>query len=281
MSTGHDRRITLRGLRFHYLEWGAETSPPLVLLHGITGHAHVWDDFAQEMAPFFRVLSLDQRGHGDSDASPEANYHLAALVADLVAFVDALGLPRFVLLGLSLGGRVGICYAADHPEHVSRLVVVDIGPEIHLPGLLRVRTMMASAPEMIPSEDWAFEYLKAGNPRYRDAQLRNRVRHGLKRLPDGTLTWKYSGRIRDMVRNGIHDTSDLWQPLARVAIPTLVIRGAESDILAAEVARKMVETLPDGRLVEVAEAGHTVPGDQPEAFVQAVREFLLNPSEGG
>src|SRR5260370_11272459 len=89
--------------------------------------------------------------------------------------------------------------------------------------------------------------------------LRERVRHGLKRLPDGELTWKYAKGLRDMMREGRGDAVDLWGPLPRIPCPTLVVRGAESDILSAEVAKKMAERLPDGRVVEIAGAGHTVP----------------------
>jgi pimeloyl-ACP methyl ester carboxylesterase len=157
---------------------------------------------------------------------------------------------------------------------VERLVIVDIGPDISPEGLKRVRDMMASAPEAIPSEDWAVEYVRRLNPLYDPAELRHRVRHGLRRLPDGTLTWKYSRGLRDMMREGRRDPVDLWEPLRRIPCPTLVIRGSESDILSPEVAKKMTEALREGRLVEIPRGGHTVPGDRPEEFDRIVRSFL-------
>src|SRR5262249_6535591 len=157
----------------------------------------------------------------------------------------------------------------------SRLVLVDIGPDIHLPGLERIRGMMSGAPERIDSEDAAIEYVRRANPRSDETELRHRVRHGLKPGADGALTWKYDKALRDMMRSGgRRDTVDLWAPLDRITCPTLVIRGAESDILSPEIAKKMLDRLPDGRLVEVHEAGHGVPADRPVEFARAVSDFL-------
>ena len=272
--TFHERAIRVNGLNLHYLDWGPPTAPPVVLLHGITGHARVWDHLAERLVPGRRVLALDQRGHGDSDPAPDDDYRVATMADDLAAFVSSLGLDRFALLGHSMGGRIAIQYAAAHAVRLERLIVVDIGPDIELAGLQRVRDMMAQSPERIESEDWAVEYNRRANPRQDPHLLRERVRHGLKRLPDGGLTWKYAKGLRDMMRAGRRDAVDLWEPLPRIPCPTLIVRGADSDILSAEVAKKMAGRLAEGRLVEIAGAGHTVPADRPEDFVRQVRAFL-------
>jgi len=274
-TSPRDAHVTLGGLAFHYTEWGAATAPPLVLLHGITGHARTWDRLAGELAPSARVIALDQRGHGDSQPAPDADYAVGTMARDLGALAEALDLGRFALLGLSMGGRVAIAFAGASPARVSRLVIVDIGPDIHPPGMERVRSMMAGAPERLASVEQAAELMRRANPRYDEAELRHRAAHGLKPLPDGGFTWKYDKALRDMMRaGGRRDALNLWEPLARIACPTLLVRGAESDILSPEIAKRMIETLPDGRLVEIAEAGHQVPGDQPAAFARAVRSFL-------
>ncbi len=118
------------------------------------------------------------------------------MAADLAGFVDAIGLARFALLGLSMGGRVGIAYAGGHAARIERLCIVDIGPEIHLPEMERIRRMMAGSPERIPSEEEAVEYVRLANPRAPEAELRERVRHGLRRLPDGGLEWKHDKALR-------------------------------------------------------------------------------------
>jgi pimeloyl-ACP methyl ester carboxylesterase len=246
----------------------------VVLLHGVTGHARVWDHLAERLVPGRRVLALDQRGHGDSDPAPDDDYRVATMADDVAAFAGSLRLDRFALVGHSMGGRIAIKYAADHAARLERLVIVDIGPDIALAGLQRVRDMMAQSPERIESEEWAVEYIRRANPLQDPGLLRERVRHGLKRLPDGGLTWKYAKGLRDMMRAGRRDAVDLWEPLSRIPCPTLVVRGAESDILSPDVAKKMTERLPDGRVIELARAGHTVPADRPDEFASELRAFL-------
>jgi pimeloyl-ACP methyl ester carboxylesterase len=270
-----DRSLSVSGLVLHYVEWGALSAKPLVLLHGITGHARTWDRLASDLSPRFRVLALDQRGHGDSDAAIDGDYRVDVMAGDLAGFVDRLELTTFTLLGLSMGGRVAIAYAGANPGRVERLVIVDIGPDIHLPGLERIRGMMSAAPERIDSEEQAIDYARHANPRSDEAELRHRVIHGLRRASDGALAWKYDKALRDMMRaGGRRDATDLWAPLGRIACPTLVVRGAESDILSPEIAKKMLERLPDARLAEVPGAGHSVPVDQPDEFARVVRAFL-------
>lgn len=268
-----ERTAKVNGLTLHYLDWGPADAPPVVLLHGITGHARVWDHLAARL-PGRRVLALDQRGHGDSDPAPDDDYRVVTMTDDLAAFAGSLRLERFALVGHSMGGRIAIKYAADHTARLERLVIIDIGPDIAVAGLLRVRDMMAGSPDRIESEEWAVEYVRRANPLQNVDMLRERVRHGLRRLPDGGLTWKYAKGLRDMMREGRREALDLWEPLPRIACPTLIVRGAESDILSPDVAKKMTERLPDGRLVEIAGAGHTVPADRPDEFVQQIRAFL-------
>jgi pimeloyl-ACP methyl ester carboxylesterase len=100
-----DRAVKVNGLTLHYTEWGPPDASPVVLLHGITGHARVWDHFAERLMPGFRALALDQRGHGDSDAPHDADYRIASMADDLAAFADTLRLERFHLVGHSMGGR--------------------------------------------------------------------------------------------------------------------------------------------------------------------------------
>jgi len=269
-----ERTVRVNGITLHYLDWGPGDAAPVVLLHGITGHARVWDHLAERLLPGRRVLALDQRGHGDSEPAPDDDYRVGAMADDVAAFAGSLRLDRFALVGHSMGGRIAIKYAADHGARLERLVIIDIGPDINLAGLQRVRDMMAQSPERIESEEWAVEYIRRANPLQDIGMLRERVRHGLKRLPDGELTWKYAKGLRDMMREGRRDAVDLWEPLPRIPCPTLIVRGAESDILAPEVAKKMAERLPDGRVVEIEGAGHTVPADRPEEFVREIRAFL-------
>src|SRR6266540_6577460 len=121
-----DNTLDANGLPLHYLDWGNEAAPPMLLLHGFSGHAHTWDIFARAMCDQFRVLALDQRGHGDSDWAKDGAYGVDDHAADIGAFQDRLALGPLVLVGLSMGGRNAIRYTASHPGKVEQLVIVDI-----------------------------------------------------------------------------------------------------------------------------------------------------------
>ena len=272
-----DRTITLRGQRFHYLEWGPAAAPPVVFLHGITGHARTWDDEARLLAVRYRVLGLDQRGHGDTDPAPDGDYSDDALLGDLTAFADALGLRRCTLVALSLGGRVAINFAGTHPARVERLVIVDIGPEIAPLGRARVGALMAGAPERFESVEDVITHMRANAPLYTEGMLRHRAQHAVRPLPGGGFTWKYDRALREAIRQGrMRVPADLWAQWRAITCPTLLVRGALSDILSDETAKRMVDELPAARLVVVPGAGHTVPGDQPAAFQSLLREFLMS-----
>ena len=267
-----DHSITLNDLRLNYREWPNEGAQPLVLLHGFTGHARSWDSFAEAMQPGYRVLALDQRGHGESewasDYAPERN------VDDLNAFVRALGLQQFALLGLSMGGRNVMTYAPLHPEEVERLVIVDIGPEVATAGSARIRAGVL-ARDIFDDPEEAVASMRAGNARAPESELRHRCLNNLKQTSDGKWTWKYDAVLRSPNRPLPNpDSSRAWELLRKIACPTLLVRGAESDILSPEVAARMVSEIPDCRMVTVQESGHSVPLDNPSGFHESMKGFL-------
>src|SRR5437667_222953 len=171
--------------------------------------------------------------------------------------------------------RTASAFAGGQPERVERVIVVDIGPDIAPGGRLRVGAMMAQTPERFDDLETAIAWARGANPRYTDTMLRHRVVHGTRPV-DGGLVWKYDRAIRDAVRSGRwRDPADLWPLWSAITCPTLVVRGAESDVLAPETVKRMLATNPHARLVEVDGAGHTVPGDQPAAFRRILAEFLV------
>jgi pimeloyl-ACP methyl ester carboxylesterase len=268
--------ITLNGLRFHYLDWGSEGAPPLLLLHGFTGHAQHWGYVAGELRSRFHVLALDQRGHGDSEWAPV--YGSGPMVDDLAAFVDTLGLDELSLVGMSMGGINALLYTATHGDRVARLVLGDIGPEVATVGIERIRQQVASR-DTFESIDDAYEFQREGNPRATPWALRERVEHNLLELPDGTLTWKYDRALRDGSASRVDTARDeQWERWREIAVPTLVVRGAESDILSPEIAQRMIDEQPNAELVTIEDAGHTLTLDQPEAFVAVVGAWLGQPT---
>jgi pimeloyl-ACP methyl ester carboxylesterase len=267
-----DKTVTLNGLDFHYLDWDNDGAQTLLLLHGYTSHAHTWDTFAAAVAGRFHVLALDQRGHGQTawakDYAPER------MIEDVDAFVTALGLRKFVLLGLSMGGRNAYGYAAAHPAEVARLVIVDIGPEIPASGSDRIRNGVLAG-DVFDDPEQAYQQARAGNARAPGPELRHRVMHNLVQMPDGRWTFRYDKALRAPDRPLPRPSPETgWKQLSSIACPTLLVRGAESDVLAPATAARMVREMANCRLVEVPEAGHSVPLDNPPGFLAAVSSFL-------
>jgi pimeloyl-ACP methyl ester carboxylesterase len=271
-----DELIELRGLRFHYRDWASKRAgaPDLVLLHGFTGHARSWDAFAEAMSDRYRVLALDQRGHGESAWAPADKYGTDEMADDLAAFVAALGLKGFTLLGLSMGGMVTMAYAGRRPAELAACVIVDIAPEIVSSGLGRIRTSVESS-DTFASRDAAFAAARAANPLPPEAHHRHRVDYSLMRTEDGRWTYRYDRALRapgGAVRP--RDPEGAWRACANISVPTLLIRGELSDILAPEIARRMLETIPVCQFAEVKGSGHSVPLDRPDGFLEAARGFL-------
>lgn len=266
-------------VKLHYLDWEAHAPPgasPLLLLHGFAQNAHSWDFVALAFAGQRRVIALDQRGHGDSGWAPDADYTPEAAQRDLDAVVAALGLEGMLLVGLSMGGRNAFTFAARRPELIKALVVVDVGPEIVSRGTTRIRDF-TSQQDTLESFNAFVERTLRYSPRREEWRIRGSLANSLRQLPDGRWTWKYDPVLRDPSRWGRIrlDPAQGWRSWKSIQAPTLIVRGAESDLLAVEVAQRMERELP-GRatLVQVPEAGHLVPSDNPLAFEAELRRFL-------
>jgi esterase len=270
-----DELIEMRGLRFHYRDWPSARSgaQDLVLLHGFTGHARSWDAFAESMTDRYRVLALDQRGHGQTTWAPADEYGVADMADDLAAFVTALGLSGFSLLGLSMGGMVAIEYAGRRPEALAACVIVDIGPEIVAAGSSRIQAGVRTT-DVFASRDDAFAAARAANSLPPEAHHRHRSDHALMRTEDGRWTYRYDRALRGSGRLRPRNPEAAWASCANINVPTQIIRGDQSDILSPEIADRMIEVIPDAQLVTVTNSGHSVPLDAPDGFLAAARGFL-------
>lgn len=259
----------------------------MLLLHGFGNEAHIWDDFAPVVAEYYRVLALDLRGHGDSDHDPAGHYGYDDHTADLEAVVDRLGLQRLISLGHSLGGRIAMLHAARHPELMAGLVLVDTAPELDRRGVIRINANVAT--NVDPSFRSPYEYeerLAHNYPAATSDAIRRMARHEIRRREDGRYVLKMDPRCRGAGRPLMpaeqrkeHEEKTkaaLWKALGSISCPTLVIRGAASDIVSADVAERMAEdVLPRGELAVVPHAGHSVMTDNPEGFRDAVARFVL------
>jgi pimeloyl-ACP methyl ester carboxylesterase len=269
-----DELIEMRGLRFHFRDWPSKRSDALslVVLHAFTGHARSWDNFAEAMTDRYRVLALDQRGHGETEWAAVAQYGVDDMADDLKSFVRALRLQDFTLLGLSMGGLVAIEYASHRPEPLAACVVVDIGPEIAQSGFVRIQAAV-HAGDVFASREDAFVVARADNSLPPEVLHRQRSDAGLMRTEDGRWTYRYDRALRSPRNLRLRDPETAWRSCANVEVPTQIVRGELSDILSPEIAERM-RTIPDARLAIVADAGHGVPFDAPEGFLAAVRQFL-------
>ena len=270
-----EKHVTLNGVRLRYLDWGTAGRMPLVCLHIHGGQAHIWDEFAQAMSPYYHVFAVDQRGHGGSQWA-DTGYDRDRFVEDLAAFVDSLSLSRFVLVGASMGGWNSLLYSSDHPNRVERIILVDIAPE----SSAVANEKEANAPPMpmeFPSFDAAVAWIRQGNPWVEDARLRKDAEEQLKQREDGQWTWKADPRLFSVVLPDMTDPGLIgryWKAIETIPCPILEVRGAESNLVPDEVIQRMEKLAKQFRSVDVAGAGHVVSVDKPSEFIEATRDFL-------
>ena len=271
--------LKLNGLRINYFEWKGRGRRPLVLMHGLRDYAYYWQDCANRLLDDFHVYTFDQRGHGESERAP-GGYLVWALAADLAAFVDAVGLERFDLAGLSLGSRCSMAYARDNWQRLGHLVLMDMGPQMAKVGARGLKADMTAKADVPPSsfahED-ALAFFGRQWPSLDEPSLQRLVQNALVQGEDGLYSNRYDRRLADITtKAAIPEINYLWDSLTRIQCPTLVMRGEHSPILDDEISARMVESLPDGRLYVFEDTGHSLPRLRPEKFADVLRSFLLD-----
>ena len=270
-----EKHVEVNGVRLRYLDWGTRGKTPMVCLHGHTGQAHIWDEFAQAMAPHYHVLAVDQRGHGESQWA-STGYARDRFVEDLAAFVDALGLAKFVLAGLSMGGWHSLLYTPDHQERVERIIIVDIAPE----PSLQWREQLAKRPPTpmeFPSLEAAISWMRQGNPWVSDAELRKDAEDKMRQKEDGQWTWKADSSLFNIQLPDMSDQtliSRYWNAIDKITCPILEVRGAESGLVSDETIERMIQRGKQVTSIDVPGAGHVVTVDKPSEFIEATRDFL-------
>jgi pimeloyl-ACP methyl ester carboxylesterase len=273
--TAKDAWLDARKPRLHYLDWGTHGRPPVLFLHGRSLTAHTWDLVCLALRKEYHCRALDLRGHGDSDWSEDGEYSLDAHCSDVESAVEQLGLDRFILVGMSLGGATSLTYAGRHADKLAALVLVDIGPDTHRVGGQQIANFAAATREL-PTVEHFVQRAMAFNPLRRPEMLRRSLLHNLKQTPHGTWTWKYDPRPghsqTEEARAARREA--LWAAVPKVSCPTLVVRGGKSAVLHDEDAEALAKALPRGSWVRIEGAGHTVQGDQPKALVEALIPFF-------
>jgi len=280
-----ERHAVVSGHRLHYLDWGNSQRQPIVFLHGRALTAHTWDLVCLSLRQDYHCISIDLRGHGESEWSPVVDYRLETISEEIRGFSEQELSSSPIFVGMSLGGMVAMRVAATLPVSPEALVIVDIAPtpprsagseDGHQASPRRFNAGPTELNTIEDFVDWALSF----NPRRDPKSLRSSLLHNLRQKPSGKWTWKYDPRqfeaADDDDASPMKGTLDHWEDARSVRCPTLVVRGAESQYLSREGAQAFANELRHGRWVEVDGAGHSVQGDNPSGLLRELREFFAS-----
>ena len=270
-----EKHVHTGRLRQHYLDWGNEGATPVVFLHAGRLNAHSWDLVCLALRREYRCLALDLAGHGASERAAEGDYGVSGSAQDLRGFADALGLERFLLAGLSMGGMHALGYASQNSTRLLGLAIMDIGPEVNPEGTRRQRNSMAVFEPMASFDDFVSLAL-ADRPSRDVEKLRFTLAQNVRQRPDGKWVWQFDteNRSRQTEADVAADRKRLADAVPHVACPTIVIRGEMSDILLRDQARDFAARLPNGRWTEIPGARHFLNQDNPVALIDELRGFF-------
>lgn len=262
---------------FHYQISGKPKAKKIVFLHGLMGYAQNWRKIVQSFEDDYEILVYDQRGHGRSH-KPLTGYSPNDYADDLYLILEELHWQKCFLVGHSMGGRNALNFAHRFPEKIEKLVIEDIGPENDDAGLKRYTKLL----EMIPTpfvsklrakEFFLNDFIQLSRDRDKPLMLGQYLYSNIIENPDGTADWRFS---KNSILASLNEgrMKDQWQEFEALKMPTLVVRGANSRDLKHEVYAEMLRRNPSVKGVEIANAGHWVHYDQPQAFVDVLREFF-------
>ena len=253
MTNPREHQVACLGPRgFHrlrYFEWGDAGNPRVAIcVHGLTRNAHDFDILALRLSATHRVIAVDVAGRGGSDwLADKADYGYPRYLADMATLVARTNATHIDWVGTSMGGLIGMLLAATPGSPLRRLVVNDVGPFIPKAALERIAAYVGQDPRFDTIEGLEAHLRKVHAPfgPLTDAQWRAMAEHGARQLDDGRFALGYDPGIAEPFRSGVSDV-DLWAVWGKIRCPVLVIRGAESDLLSAETATRMVSEGPDG-----------------------------------
>jgi len=265
--------------RIAYLEWGEARNPQVVVCaHGLTRCGRDFDHLARALASHYRVICPDFAGRGNSDwlADPML-YQIAQYVSDMVTLIARLDVSEVHWVGTSMGGMIGMVLASLPETPLQKLVLNDFGPIIAAASLARIGEYLGKAPQF-PDFAAAVQYIRAVSATFgahSDAQWSTLTEHVTRRQPDGSYRMHYDPAIAVPFSAAQPDKDiELWRYYDAIRCPTLVIRGALSDLLKPETLREMASRGPRAKTVEIAEVGHA-PTLMHSDQIAIVREFLL------
>jgi len=265
--------------RMAYTEWGdPANSRVLICVHGLTRNGRDFDFLAQSLSGEYRVVCPDVVGRGRSDwLGNKAFYDIPQYAADMVTLLARLDVEGVHWLGTSMGGLIGMALAAQQNTPITRLVLNDVGPLLTAASLRRIAQYVGSAPRF-DSVDQAEAFVRLVSAPFgqlSDAQWRHLTEHVIRTAADGRIEFAYDPGIAEALRKSLKEGKDidLWPLYDAIRCPTLVLRGALSDLLLPETVAQMASRGPRARTTEIAGVGHA-PMLLDAAQVNIVSDFL-------
>jgi pimeloyl-ACP methyl ester carboxylesterase len=283
LTATEPRRAELRSLSPHgfhrviYYEWGAPDNPRVVVcVHGVGRNGRDFDVLGEALAPTHRILAIDMPGRGESDWLADPNdYIFPTYLTTLVSLIARSGAESVDWIGTSMGGLLGIVAAAQPDSPIARLVVNDVGPVIEPVALERIRAYFGANPDFASYDEIAHYIRTISAPfgRLTDVQWEHVTRSNVRQRTDGRWRLAYDPGIAVPFKATTSAPSDLWWVWDAIRCPTLVLRGAESDLLSAATAAQMGARGPKPRIIEFADVGHA-PMLLTPAEIDPVARFL-------
>ena len=262
--------LTLKG--DHY---GDPDNPPLIFLHGGGQTRHSWGEASIAVAKAgWHVINMDSRGHGESDWCPQTNYEVGAFVDDLKTVLDTLA-TRPVVVGASKGGIVALATACVDESLLRGIVLVDVTPRLESAGVGRILDFMRSKSDGFDSLEEAADTIASYTGRKRTKNLEG-LRKNLRETEDGRFIWHWDPHLigSEFQSNIQARCLDLLEEATNITIPTLLVRGAQSDVVSHEGVQEFRDAVKHAEYVDVADASHMVAGDQNTVFSDAVIDFI-------
>jgi pimeloyl-ACP methyl ester carboxylesterase len=269
------------GRRLSALVWG-DDPPELVLLHGGAQNAHTWDTVALALGR--PLVAVDLPGHGHSDGGRDGRLDPAGGARDVAVAVRALAPDARAVVGMSLGGATALGLAAQAPELVRSLVLVDITPGVDRQKAGSIIAFV-SGPESFDSFDDLLARTIAFNPTRSESSLRRGILHNAVQRDDGTWVWRYARHRQGLAAGAGEggevqvpaepDFGSLWEVISGLTVPLMLVRGMlpQSVVDDADEA-ELVRRRPDARVEHVEGAGHSVQGDKPVELAALIDDFV-------
>ncbi|MGE0807809.1 MAG: alpha/beta fold hydrolase [Burkholderiaceae bacterium] len=263
------------GLELAGDSWGDPRNPLVILQHGGGQTRHAWKNTGQVLGEAgYYAVAFDARGHGDSGWAPDGAYTQDLMVQDLQCVVAALGNRPCVLVGASMGGGTSLVAAGERAVPAIALVLVDIAPRVERAGIDNIQAFMRRNPEGFDSLDQVADAIASYQPhRPRPTSLQGLAKN-VRLGADGKYHWHWDPRLMQRNRDLAQRQARLEACARVLTIPTLLVKGAKSDVLTEEGVREFQALAPQSEYVNVASAGHMVAGDRNDMFGKAVVEFL-------